>query len=254
MEKPEYVKTVFTPTPITEYAMGPNYLAIDESLARIRDAANEQAGTGSRRLNTLIGAYMQGAKSKGEIARLAEANRLTARKEADTARALQQRTLDTAMQQNKASELSAKLAQEAFREKTVEQIDQLGKQYAKALGQEKADRLKIQANNQLVKDYELIYNPSTGEAKYKHIPSNTYMTQEAYTKMITDSVNKMNADAEAKAKEKETSTNASIKAKQEQDEAKSTSTTTNTKEASKKFGGWIKENQQFKKKRNRLYY
>ena len=253
MEKPEYVKTVFTPTPITEYAMGPNYLAIDEGLARIRDAANEQAGTGSRRLNTLIGAYMQGAKQKGEVARLAEASRLDARKQADLKRKEQQVMLDTAMQQNQASKLAAKVQQEAFREKTVEQIDKLGKQSADALRKEKADRLRIQATNQLVKDYELVYDPSTGEAKYKHIPSGTYMTQEAYTKMFTDNYNKMKADVDAKAKEKEASTDASIKAKEEQDKAKSTSTT-NTKEASKKFGGWIKENQQYKKKRNRLYY
>lgn len=254
IEKPEYVKTVVTPTPIIDTTMGPNYLAVDESLARIRDAVNEQAGTGSRRLNTLIGAYMQGAKQKGEIARVAEANRLQARKERNLEEKRQQAMFDTAMQQNKAAELAAKVTQEGFREKTVEQINKYIQEFAQGLDSEQKERLKIQATNQLVKDYELIYNPSTGEAKYKHIPSGTYMTQDAYTKMITDSVNKMNADALAKAKEKEASTNESIKAKEEQDKTKSTATNTNTTTQANKFGGWIKENQQFKKKRNRLYY
>ena len=255
-----YPTETYTPMPIREYALGPNYMALNEADAKLRQAINEQVDTGSRRLNTLIGTSMQIAKQKGDLARLAEADRLKAKEKADLTRAAQQKELDRVVDANKLSRMKAMLTQENMRAKLAEQTEKLISEQGKALAKEKEDRLKLSAMNRLSKDYDIVYNPQTGEDVLVHKGTGYSMTFDDFNKRFTDITKKTQEESKKDAENKKAQTEASIEAKREQDYKASpeykkwlesqNKTTTGTN----KYGGWIKENQPIKKRRNRLYY
>ena len=255
-----YPTETYTPMPIREYALGPNYMALNEADAKLRQAINEQVDTGSRRLNTLIGTSMQIAKQKGDLARLAEADRLKAKEKADLTRAAQQKELDKVVDANKLSRMKAMLTQENMRAKLAEQTEKLISEQGKALAKEKEDRLKLSAMNRLSKDYDIVYNPQTGQDVLVHKGTGYSLTFDEFNKRFGDITKKTEEESKKDAENKKAQTEASIKAKEEQDYKASPEykkwleSQNKTTTDSNKYGGWIKENQQLKKRRNRLYY
>ena len=259
----QYPTKTYTEMPLRQYSIGPNYMALNEADAKLRQAINEMADTGSRRLNTLIGTSMQIAKQKGEFARAAEAANLAARKEYDLAKATQQKELDAARDYNRLQRLNAMLTQEGFKSKIAEQTGELQEKHAQFLKKEKEDRIKQDMVNLASKDYDVIFDNKLNKMVIKHNKSGFSMPYDDYVKLDTDRRAKIDEQNKKAAEEKTAATEASIKAKEEQDyklspeykkyqdwlESQNKNTT-----GTKKYGGWIKENQPIKKRRNRLYY
>jgi hypothetical protein len=113
------------------------------------------------------------------------------------------------------------------------------------------------------KDYDVIFDNKLNKMVIKHNKSGFSMPYDDYVKLDTDRRAKIDEQNKKAAEEKTAATEASIKAKEEQDyklspeykkyqdwlESQNKNTT-----GTKKYGGWIKENQPIKKRRNRLYY
>ena len=255
----DYARALYTPPPVKSYAMDYNLNPLQQAYNRAATEIRGQASGGSGYLARLQNLALQTGSKEAEYLDKIRSYNLADRKRQDEERVKIQDSMDKAYMLTDASARQARGTRELIRKELFKNEMDRQKNFAKLLSQETQDTIAVENYlNNLSNDYKYRKVPG-GNWEIVHLPSNTKQTvaSDDLGTIIEKNRAKEREEWQKKVDDKEkTIAELEAKSKNQNAGAKATGAAGISQLATKtsKFGGWIKENEPYKKRRNRLYY
>ena len=262
LDRIDKTQTYHTDPTLRRESVTPDYTAANEAANATAAALRENSRSPQGFLATSISANMNLAKQKNAIANDATKQNIQYRQnylgQVNANKAVKDQKQQAAYQQDQRN----KVARDEYGVSFVEDVRKYQQDKGKFLNKEREDRIRRDTYlNKIAKDYQFKELPN---GDYEIVMNGRKMTMspEMLEKTIEDDKAKAQAKTNADIKAKEDANTAELaKLKKEKEELEAAKNKPSGAGAgagggnpiTKKFGGWLKEQSQHTKKRNRLY-
>ena len=265
LDRIDKTQTYHTDPTLRRESVTPDYTAANEAANATAAALRENSRSPQGFLATSISANMNLAKQKNAIANDATKQNIQYRQnylgQVNANKAIKDQKQQAAYQQDQRN----KVARDEYGVSFVEDVRKYQQDKGEFLNKEREDRIRRDTYlNKIAKDYQFKELPN-GDYEIVMNGNKVSMPYEQAVKVLEDAKTKAQSETDASVKAKydklaaeQTAEIARLKKEKEELEAnKNKSTGTGAGAGAggmgKKFGGWLKEQSQHTKKRNRLY-